>query len=313
MTAAEDSPAEGPGESTNRLIRTALLLWALLLANPGWMLSVAFHSQLVGCLAFFVVRAERDAQRLGLEAAFSNRLGEESFENVLGGSAVQIVESAGGSTGAQADLLAQQAANSAAAQAMRDHLAGMGTGSGGGPGDGQGSGRGPGLSGAFFGTQTEGRTFVYVIDMSGSMAGRRFDRAKSEIVRSITKLKPEQSFYVYFFNDRTIPLFEPHPAKGMLPATAANKMRARRWIMMRSPSSTTNPTFAMQMALEMKPDVIFLLTDGELDSPDLVRNLIRENNKSNTQVHTIAFENEDGARTLEAIANENNGTFRFEK
>jgi dTDP-4-dehydrorhamnose reductase len=60
----------------------------------------------------------------------------------------------------------------------------------------------------------------------------------------------------------------------------------------------------------MTPDVIFLLTDGEVEDPASLRELIRKNNSATT-IHTIAFENEEGAATLEAIAQENRGTFRF--
>jgi hypothetical protein len=149
--------------------------------------------------------------------------------------------------------------------------------------------------------------------MSGSMQGDRFRRATGELARSINKLRSEQSFYVFFFNDRTYPLFDPKPARGILPASPSNRARAIRWIRSREPSRTTDPNLALLQALEMKPDVIFFLTDGELDDPSGVRSMIRANNKSKVVIHTIAFENEDGATTLEAIARENKGEFRFVK
>ena len=66
----------------------------------------------------------------------------------------------------------------------------------------------------------------------------------------------------------------------------------------------------------MKPEVIFLLTDGELDNgvDDIskdVRQMLVEKNRSHVVIHTIAFESDEGTATLEAIARENNGTFRF--
>jgi hypothetical protein len=145
------------------------------------------------------------------------------------------------------------------------------------------------------------------------MTGRRFDRARVELKKSINKLSPEQKFYIFFFNDRTFPLFDPKPAKGMIPANSTNKERASRWIALRHPESTTNPNYALQQALEMEPEVIFFLTDGELDDPDAVRYMIRKYNKTKVVIHTIAFENEDGGQTLEAIAQENDGIYRFVK
>jgi uncharacterized protein with von Willebrand factor type A (vWA) domain len=188
---------------------------------------------------------------------------------------------------------------------------GSGDGGEGSGGEGSGSGRGPGLGAGFFGAKGAGKTFVYVVDMSGSMEGERFRRALAELIRSINKLSAEQSFYVIFFNDKMFPMFDPQPAKGLIPATTANKSRATRWIRNRKPSSTTDPKAALEKALGMKPQVIFLLTDGELDDPAEVRHMIRRENKTNVVIHTIAFENEEGATTLETIATENNGTFLF--
>jgi uncharacterized protein with von Willebrand factor type A (vWA) domain len=162
----------------------------------------------------------------------------------------------------------------------------------------------------FFGTQGEGRSFIYIVDMSGSMGGDRFQRAIAEMIRSVNRLKPHQEFYVFFFNDRTYPLFDPKPATRMIMGTPANKARANRWIRSRRPTGLTNPMFALEQALEMKPDVIYLLTDGEIDNADEVREMIRKRNRG-ASIHTIAFENPEGAATLEAIAKENKGVFRF--
>ena len=53
-----------------------------------------------------------------------------------------------------------------------------------------------------------------------------------------------------------------------------------------------------------------LFRSGEVDDPEQVRKIIQDNNVRTT-IHTIAFENEDGATTLERIAKENRGSFRF--
>jgi hypothetical protein len=282
---------------------SARLAWAI---SFLW-LSVGLHTLVLSCLAIFVAQADRDSTRLGLEAVLADEEGDEGFDKILDGPAVEVAQDTS-AIDSQAAWVPEQSANATAALALGD-LDRLGSGSG--AREGEGGGGGVELKAGFFGSQSEGRSIVYVVDMSGSMRGRRFDRARSELVRSIAKLSAEQSFYVFFFNDRAYPLFDPLPAKGLLPATTGNKSRASRWIRAREPFSKTNPTLALQWALEMKPQVIYLLTDGELDYPDVVRRVIRDGNKSQTQIHTIAFENEEGARTLEAIAKENNGTFRF--
>ncbi|HTI51703.1 MAG TPA: VWA domain-containing protein [Planctomycetaceae bacterium] len=308
----------------------AQLAWLLVvvkvicLQNTNWLLSAGIHAAITLCIAGIAVHHHAREGGIGIEAGNFDGTGEGGFENVLGDDR----PSGGGGTpfettaNLQIVEMSQQAGETAALNELArlggqegtdDGDGGEGGGRGGGSGTGTGRGKGPGigLGAGFFGSKGKGKSFVYVVDCSGSMFGQRFVRAKSELVRSINKLTPEQKFYVYFFNDRTFPLFYPKPAKGMLPANKTNLQRASAWIRSRDPDSTTNPNLALQQALEMKPEVIFLLTDGELDDPGEVREMIKKFNKSNVVIHTIAFENEEGAVTLEAIAKENNGTFRF--
>jgi von Willebrand factor type A domain len=285
--------------------------------NFDWLVSAGIHALVLLCIAGIALHQAQKVEGIGIEAA-NIPLAEQAFENVLGNDVPQM---GGGGKPFESALQADDVGNRASdIDAMKEFLKigsgsnGIGDGgSGGGSGGGTGTGTGPGIGAGFFGTTGAGKSFVYVVDMSGSMTGRRFDRAKAELVKSINKLNAEQKFYIYFFNDRTFPLFEPKPAKDMVPANSTNKERARRWIGLRHAESTTNPNYALQQALEMRPEVIFLLTDGELDDPDAVRYMIRKYNKTKVVIHTIAFENEDGGLTLEAIAQENDGIYRFVK
>jgi hypothetical protein len=283
-----------------------------------WLLSAGIHLALLLGIAGFALHHGRGIEAVAIDSAFEHGLAEQAFDNVLGDDSLTM---GGGGTpfetsATQAVEMAQQASELSELGEFARGMAGSSSGdggSGGGTGGGTGIGHGPGIGAGFFGTKGAGKSFVYVVDMSGSMYGDRFARAKSELIKSINKLSAEQKFYVFFFNDRTFPLFEPKPAKGMIPANKSNKERAGRWIGLRRAESTTNPNYALQQALEMKPEVIFLLTDGELDEPEAVRQMIRNHNKSNVVIHTIAFENEEGGLTLESIAKENHGTYRFVK
>ncbi|MBS0261304.1 MAG: VWA domain-containing protein [Planctomycetes bacterium] len=307
----------------------AQLTWLLVVLrelcreNVSWLVSLGVHLVILSAVSAIVWQAQSDSGTVQVDSSLGIPLAEVAFEGLPG---VDPLEMGGGGTPADGptdDALSALQATIAApgigesprvglGEAGGDHGAGAG-GEGGGRGGGIGTGIGPGVGAGFFGTKGAGKSFVYVVDMSGSMHGARFERAKKELVRSINQLNPEQKFYVYFFNDRTFPLFDPKPAAGMIPANTSNKQRAVRWISSRQAESTTNPNFALQQALEMQPEVIFLLTDGELDEPDAVRQMIRRHNKSHVVIHTIAFENEDGGVTLEAIAGENNGIYRFVK
>ncbi|MSR59432.1 MAG: VWA domain-containing protein [Planctomycetaceae bacterium] len=285
LASSESRPDNRQG-SRHGLVSLVALLGAWIRANPSWLLSAAFHAGLLAAFSAVLLHVEHNPAPLGIEGSLSETSLVESFERILEAPSVQIHGSEPSSAEQRTDQF-RQAADEAAARAARDfdRLGLSGNESG------EGGGSGPELAAGFFGSKGEGRSFVYVVDMSQSMAGARFRRALAELVRSINRLKPTQSFYVYFFNDQTFPLYDPRPARGLQMATPANKSRASRWINARRPYSTTDPGQALQRALEMQPDVIFLLTDGELDEPDRVRDSIRQHNKSSVTIHTIAFEN----------------------
>jgi hypothetical protein len=106
------------------------------------------------------------------------------------------------------------------------------------------------------------------------------------------------------------------PPKGeWLAATAANRDATIRWVAQHEsdPAGGSGTWDSMRLALQMKPEAIFLLTDGEFDSSDIamLRDEIATGNKDLlTQINTIAFASENDVQSLQAIAQENNGTYR---
>jgi hypothetical protein len=283
--------------------------WLYLRQNPGWMFSVGVH--LAAALLILGIRIGLVEQPpiLGLEARNDAADLYGPFDQIGDSAPLTIArnELSENFVGLVGDLVAETA-NDAQADQFIDRSGAAPDNESGNDGSAE-----AGFNVAFFGAQAQGKKFVYIVDMSGSMTGERFRRAVTELTRSISKLNAEQSFYVFFFNDRTYPLLYPRAAKGLQKATKSNITRANRWINSRSPAGTTNPLHALEQALALKPDAIFLLTDGELDNPAEAREILRKRNKSNITLHAIAFESEEGARTLEALAKENNGTFRFVK
>ena len=163
----------------------------------------------------------------------------------------------------------------------------------------------------FFGTKGNAKSVVFVVDMSGSMENGRFIRAQQELVKSIHRLHVTQKFYVIFFNKQAVPLFFPSPAPDLVVATPLMKRKATRWITERRTGRGTDPEDAFIMALSLKPEVIYFLTDGDFDAS--CRELVKEKNKSGTVIHTIALQNKDGIPLLEAIAKDNKGIFKFIK
>lgn len=174
----------------------------------------------------------------------------------------------------------------------------------------------------FFGTRAAGNSFVFIVDCSGSMstpvklrrrsrvtAGTRYDRAIRELANAMKELSAEQSFYVVFFNHETYPLFHPNPVRQLLKSAPSTRERTYAWTRQISPSGETAPQDAMKLALSLKPDVIFFLTDGVI--PGVTRRIAKGSNKSDTVIHTIAFGLRGEHGLMKGIAKDNGGRFRF--
>ncbi len=208
-------------------------------------------------------------------------------------------------------------------------LAGGGTGAAGAEISALMSGLTAGLGGrvGIFGASALGETVVYVIDRSDSMSeAGKLDDAKWELEESIRRLAPNQEFYIIFYSTDA----QCMEADTLQRATPDNKDRFLKWAKERiEPSGWTNPIPALQKALSLRPDIIFLHTDGvftaspsELISADAVCAAIRRVNRRvddrlQTAVHTIAFYDDQNREvfdrfavpTLKRIAGENEGTY----
>ena len=123
---------------------------------------------------------------------------------------------------------------------------------------------------SMFGLVGEGYKFVYVMDRSGSMGGSgrtSLKAVKAELVESLKTLDTVHQFQLIFYNERPV-LFNPSGIEGKLAfATDQNKERALRFLDVIQADGGTDHEQALRMATSMRPDVIFLLTDG--DEPKL--------------------------------------------
>jgi hypothetical protein len=169
----------------------------------------------------------------------------------------------------------------------------------------------------FFGVQASGSRFVFVVDSSRSMSGRKWSRACRELAAALQRLKPDQSFYVIFFDDQCHPMFsENSPEAKLLPATPANIARLRRWMRTIEFGTDTKPLRSMMYAMQLSADAVFLLSDGEFQ--DGTAEFLRENHQMDrgdsrreVPVHTIGLRGRDGQATLQQIADESGGAYHF--
>ena len=157
----------------------------------------------------------------------------------------------------------------------------------------------------FFGLTAGGTDFVYVIDRSSSMSGTKLTTAVDELCRSVNALRPEMSFYIIFYETDFISM----DASSLVPATKANKARHLNWARSITPQGGTAPIEAILKAISLKPDSIWLLSDGQFDQSTV--NIIKQANKKGIQIHTLAFGSNTGEAQLRAIAIQNGGKYRY--
>jgi Mg-chelatase subunit ChlD len=161
----------------------------------------------------------------------------------------------------------------------------------------------------FFGIQAKGKKFVYVVDCSGSMNGQRFDEARAELLESVSGLGEDQSFFVYLFNNQSYAMYSPDIASAMTPATTPNIAKLERWVSGRQAGGGTEPLDALTQAIDMRPDAIYLLTDGQFSAA--VVGEIQKRNRNKVVIHTIAFVDPSGEWLLKQISSQNGGLHRF--
>ncbi len=174
-----------------------------------------------------------------------------------------------------------------------------------------------GSSASFFGTSAHGDRFVFVIDSSGSMRGPRWFALCKELLRAIQTLSPDQEFFIISFDSDAHPMFgAPPPVGKFIKPSRENVVKVRRWITSIELGRQTFPASAMGMALRLKPDAIFLLSDGEINDSTVLdlRLWNRELDDKGYEatkvpIHTFLLHSQVGYFALQSIANENAGTF----
>lgn len=159
----------------------------------------------------------------------------------------------------------------------------------------------------FFGVPIKSNSrIVFVIDRSGSMTDS-MAHCKWELARAIASLTEDQSFQVMFYSSG------PAVVMGdgeMALALDVNKKAAIEFIKSIAPIGQTDPSDALTRAFQLKPDTIYLLTDGEFE-PSVMDLLLTLNSGLKVTVHTICFIYSNGERLLQEIARTHKGTYRF--
>ncbi|KKM44818.1 hypothetical protein LCGC14_1561480 [marine sediment metagenome] len=162
-------------------------------------------------------------------------------------------------------------------------------------------------SGAFYGIPSgSARKIVYVVDRSTSMTNE-LGAVKRELKRAISTLTEGKSFHVIFYDSG--PPTE-MPPRGLVQATSERKQAAYAFINRIAAGGGTEPAPALDRALDLKPDVIYLLSDGQFPESAVAR-ITGRNAGKGTAINTICFQNRSGETLLRKLAASNSGTYVF--
>ncbi|WP_148080605.1 vWA domain-containing protein [Roseimaritima ulvae] len=173
----------------------------------------------------------------------------------------------------------------------------------------------------FCGVESGGNHFVYIVDSSQSMKNGRFESARRELLQAIDALQPQQRFYIMFYDIHLDRMCVSNPNQAdeyAVLASDENKRRARRWAMSVKLEQGAPPDEALSFALKLRPDVIFLLSDGEF--PQRIEDLMAEKNRTRNLfgdagpisiLHTIGYHSRDGETRMRRLAEANGGQYRY--
>jgi hypothetical protein len=179
-----------------------------------------------------------------------------------------------------------------------------------GPGQTPGANGGGGDKG-WFETGTQARRVVYVIDHSASMGpGDLLAAAVRELRASLARLPPTARFQVILYHDQCELLLPER--EELFPATPENTARASQLLEKVCAEGGTSHLPALQRALCLGPEVIYLLTDAD-DLSDTDRQTVTRINRDHVVIHTIELNTshrDNPHMPLQVLARENGGQYR---
>lgn len=179
-------------------------------------------------------------------------------------------------------------------------------------GVGEAAGKAIKASASFFGSKTVASRFVFVIDNSNSMTKGRFETALNELAKTLETLKKDQYYYIIFYSDTAYGLFHPRTVSDLIPATKQNKLLTLRWLLTVQLCLRTDAAYALESALRLDPDVIFMLGDGAFTDVQDVRKVMaaRSEDQKKIKINALGMEvNAGAAKNFTNLAKATGGTY----
>ncbi|MCP4045217.1 MAG: VWA domain-containing protein [Gammaproteobacteria bacterium] len=174
-----------------------------------------------------------------------------------------------------------------------------------------------GVEFSILGLATQAKSFVIVVDMSGSML--QYEKLMIESVLEILKpLNETNQFAIVGYHGNPQPVLWSFPnGNNLVPATKENLELARSFTqsLVRKFVGSTPTHFALQAALEYPASSVILMSDGEPNSPPgfIIENVTQINQFRRTEIHTVAIgqytHNRNLVLFMQTLARLNDGDF----
>ncbi len=171
-----------------------------------------------------------------------------------------------------------------------------------------------------FKAETEKRqpkTVIFVIDRSGSMAGKKIEQARNALKFVLGNLRKDDTFNIVAYDDR-VETFQPELQRY----SSQSREQAERFVENVREGGSTNIDAALRSALAMIPDdsrpsYILFLTDGlptvgEVKETAIAANC-RESNKYHARLFAFGVGFDVNARLLDRLSGGNSGTSEYVK
>lgn len=174
-----------------------------------------------------------------------------------------------------------------------------------------------GVEFSILGLASDVKSFVIVVDMSGSMLQYE-DLMVSSVLEILKPLDESNEFAIIGYHGNPQPVLWSFPSElGLVKATEENLELAEGFThsLVRKFVGSTPTHFALQAALEYPSSAVILMSDGEPNSPPgfIIQNITQLNQFRQTEIHTVAIgeytRNRNLVLFMQTLARVNGGDF----
>ena len=175
----------------------------------------------------------------------------------------------------------------------------------------------PGIEFSILGLATEAKSFVIVIDMSGSMISYTDLMIKS-VLEVLEPLNESNEFAIVGYQGNPSPVLWNYPdGSGLIQATPENLQAARDFTqsLARRFAGSTPTHYAVLSAMQYPAEAVILMSDGEPDNAPgfILQDIGGLNRFEKKEIHTVAIgdytQNRELVMFLQNLAHQNGGDF----